>query len=245
MMENESFSSKVKGALKAIPPKRGCCRKTEKMLAEALSYPADFIKASEAADRFLCDECAVSFIRSCFIRFGTVTDPNKSYHLELSFPDEQFRNKCADVLSSMELSPKFGTRRDRFTLYYKNSETISDFLARIGASDAVFEMINLKLVKEATISINRQNNFEAANMQKTVSANIAYISAVNYLIESGNFDSLPDDLRETAKLRIENDTSSLSELGRLHSPTISKSGVKHRLDRLVAVSEDIKQRNKK
>ena len=242
-MYDDSFSSHVKQSISNIIPRNGCCRKTDQMISRAAA-DGDFEAASECADRFRCAECADVFLRRLFVEYGTVTDPNKSYHLELSFPDESFRNKVASVMETLDLAPKFGTRRDRFTLYFKSSEAISDFLAHIGAQDAVYELINLKLMKEATIGINRQNNFEAANMKKTVKANIAYINAVNYLIESGNFDSLPSDLRETGKLRIDNDTASMSELGRLHSPTISKSGVKHRLDRLASIAESIKNRNK-
>ena len=212
------------------------------MLDTALLYPEDFDAAAECADRFLCRDCAAAYIRRCFVLFGTVTDPNKSYHLEMSFPSERLRDRVAVILSDESLPPKLGTRRDRFTVYYKSSESIEDFLAYIGASEAVFEMVNLKLVKEATISINRQTNFETANLQKTVNANRSYISAVEHLISSGNFDSLPDDLRETAGLRIKYDTASMSELGRLHSPSISKSGVKHRLDKLVLISQNIKNK---
>ncbi len=212
------------------------------MLNSALSYPADYKKAAECADKFYCHDCAYVYLRICFIEFGTVTDPHKSYHLELSFPDAHLRDTVAGVISSCGLEPKPGMRRDRFILYFKSSEQILDFLGLIGASDAVYEMTNLKLLKEATIGINRQNNFETANMQKTVNANHGYIAAVRYLIDSGNFDSLPDDLRETASLRLEYDTSSMAELGRLHSPSISKSGVKHRLDKLVQISENIKSK---
>lgn len=242
-MTDGSFCKKVKDSLSEIEPKKGCCKKTYKLTDEALSGFSDFSQTAAVADKLLCDECAAVYLRYLFIRFGTVTDPNKSYHLELSFPDEALRNKVSDVIKSTGLQPKSGMRRDRFILYFKSSEAISDFLAKIGALDAVFEILNLKLMKEATISINRQNNFEAANIQKTVNANINYINSINFLIESGNFDSLPDDLRETGKLRIENDTASLAELGRLHSPSISKSGVKHRLDRLSEISEKIKNRN--
>lgn len=241
-MDNDSFSAGVKKSVSDIVPKRGCCRKTAKMTEEALSYPEDFRKAEECADRFLCDECGAVFLRICFIKYGTVTDPSKSYHLEMSFPDERFRDVCAKVIEDQGMSPKLGTRRDHYTVYFKSSESIGDFLAHIGASNAYFELINLKLMKEATISINRQNNFETANLQKTVNANRAYVAAIEHLMSSGNFDSLTDDLRETAKLRMENDTASMSELGRLHSPSISKSGVKHRLDKLVQISENIKNR---
>ena len=95
-------------------------------------------------------------------------------------------------------------------------------------------------MKEEAMAINRQTNFETANLQKTVNANRTYISAINFLIESGNFDTLPEDLVETGKLRLEYDTASMSYLGSCHSPTISKSGVKHRLDRLLQISNEIK-----
>lgn len=238
-----SFSARVKSAISDIVPKNGCCRKTDKMLTSAIANE-NYAEAAECADKFLCAECAATYLRRCFIAYGTVTDPGKSYHLELSFPDAEFRDRVAEVMRSLDLEPKFGTRRDRFTLYFKSSEAIGDFLARIGAVDAVFELLNLKLMKETTIGINRQNNFEAANLKKTVKANIAYKNAVQYLIESGNFDSLPEDIKETGRLRIENDTASLSELGSLHSPSISKSGVKHRLDRLAEIAESIKRRSK-
>ena len=241
-MRQVSFSTRVKESIAGVENKKGCCRKTSKMLRDALSYPEDFAKAASVADKFLCDDCAAAFLRECFALYGTVTDPNKSYHLEMSFPDEKFRDRTAEVIAGAGLSPKRGVRRNRFTVYFKNSEEIEDFLALIGAADAVYEIANLKLVKEVRIGINRQNNFVTANIMKTVSANRAYIRAINYLIESGNFDSLPDDLRETARLRIENDTSSMSELGSLHSPSISKSGVKHRLDKLVSISESIKNK---
>ncbi len=241
-MENESFCQGVKEAVRQIVPKRGCCRKTEQMLSDALTYPEDYRKAAECADKFRCHDCGAVFIRYCFIVYGTVTDPRKSYHLELSFPDEHLRDKAGEVLSSLDIFPKYGTRRDRFILYFKSSEQILDFFVLIGATDAVYEMTNLKLLKEATIGINRQNNFETANLQKTVNANIAYIAAIRFLIDSGNFDSLPDDLRETAGLRVENDTASMAQLGMLHSPSISKSGVKHRLDKLVQISENIKSK---
>ncbi|MBR0302214.1 MAG: DNA-binding protein WhiA, partial [Clostridia bacterium] len=160
----------------------------------------------------------------------------------MSFPHEGLRDVCLDVLASHGIEAKRGVRRSNFTLYIKDSETIGDFLAFAGATEAVFDLINLKLMREASIAINRQNNFETANIKKTVKANIVYMEAVKYLIDSGNFDSLPDDLRSTAALRIENDTASMSELGRLHSPSISKSGVKHRLDKLLQIANSIKEK---
>ena len=239
----DSYCSRIKSSLISVQNKNGCCRKTDSALVSAFSKPYDFSLAEMCAEKFKCDGCAHVFLRRCFISFGTVTEPSKSYHLELSFPDSSFRDLVFDIVLKCGIVPKRGTRRDRYTIYLKSSEAIADFLAVIGATEAVYDLINLKLVKEATIGINRQNNFEAANLKKTVKANVAYINDVNYLIESGNFDSLPPDLYETAKLRVENDTASMAELGRLHSPSITKSGVKHRLDRISEITELIKKKH--
>ncbi len=244
-METESFSSQVKNALACVPGKNGCCRKTDDMLKSALAYPADYNKAVECADRFRCEFCASAYLRRCFIEFGTMSDPEKSYHLEISFPDEKLRDKAREVFEKCSFEPKAGKRRDRFILYFKNSEEIADFLGFAGASDAMYKMINLKLRREVSISVNRQNNFITANLKKVVKAKVAYINAIQYLINSGNYDSLPEDLHETARLSIENDTASMSELGRLHLPPISKSGVKHRLDKIVDISNSVKERNEK
>ncbi|MBQ7714560.1 MAG: DNA-binding protein WhiA [Clostridia bacterium] len=239
-MRNESYSSRIKRVLSEFTPKNGCCRKTQSMLSEALDYPEDFGKAVKCAGKFLCRDCAAAFIRECFIRYGTVTDPEKSYHLEIDFPDEGLRDCAVALLADAGFEAKSGIRKSRYTLYIKNSETLCDLLAFIGAVNASFDFINLKLMKEEAMAINRQTNFETANLQKTVNANRTYISAINFLIESGNFDTLPEDLVETGKLRLEYDTASMSYLGSCHSPTISKSGVKHRLDRLLQISNEIK-----
>ena len=241
--KTDSYCSNIKSSLISLQIKNGCCRKTDSSLEAAFSKPYDFSLAKKCAEKFKCDGCAHVFLRRCFVSFGTVTEPSKSYHLELSFPESSFRDLVFDVIIKCGIVPKKGTIRNRFTIYFKSSESIADFLAVIGAVDAVYDLINLKLVKEATIGINRQNNFEAANLKKTVKANVAYIADVNYLIESGNFDSLPPDLYETARLRIENDTASMAELGRLHSPSITKSGVKHRLDRISEITEIIKKKH--
>ncbi len=239
-MRRDSYSAMIKRLLSKCVSKNGCCRKTQSMLSEALDYPEDYGKAAACAGKFLCPDCAAAYMRECFIRYGTVTDPEKSYHLEMDFPDEKLRDCAASVMTGAGFEAKTGMRKSRYSLYIKNSETICDFLAFIGAVGASFDFINLKLLKEEAMAINRQTNFETANLQKTVNANRIYINAIKFLMESGNFDTLPEDLVETGKLRLEYDTASMSYLGSCHSPTISKSGVKHRLDRLVRIANDIK-----
>lgn len=235
----DSFSRRVKDSLIMLkPPKSGCCRVTLRKLSEALDFD-DTDCVIEVGGRMLCDECRAVFLRGLFIKFGTVTDPEKSYHLEMSFPNEKLRDFAAEVLSSRGFSPKCGMRRSRFTVYFKNSETIEEFLGFIGASGTAFDMINLKLLREARNDINRANNFETSNIKKSVTAGAQYVAAIKKLKEKGRLDTIPEDLRETAYLRLENDTVSMAELGRLHEVPISKSGVKHRLDRISEMASDL------
>ncbi len=241
-MEKISYSSKIKDMLRELRPKKGCCRKTYEMLTDAFEAPEDFEKAAFAGERMMCPECRTLFYRLLFIYFGTVTDPEKSYHLELAFSNDLFRDYAKDKLMELGLVAKCGKRRDKFTLYIKDSDTIGDFLGAIGAVDKAYDMINLKLLKEMRSTINRQNNFETANMQKAVKATKLYVDAIEYIIKHGAFDKLSEELKETAKLRVENDTVSMAELGNLHSPTISKSGVKHRLDKILDFYEQLKRK---
>lgn len=241
-MTQESFSSKTKNILSEISPKKGCCKSTDKKLRSALEPTPDFAQAQKVGDRMLCDECVAVFLRIIFIKWGTVSDPSKSYHLEMSFESESFRDYVAEVLTRHVSPPKRSMRRNKYTLYYKNSSSIEDFLAFTGASSIAFDLINLKLMKEMRSNINRVNNFDTANMQKSVNANAVYLNAIRYLSENGLFSSLPDELRTTARLRIENDSLSMSQLAQLHSESITKSGVKHRLDKILAFAERAKKK---
>lgn len=241
-MAEISFSRKAKDALSEITPKKGCCKSTEKLLRDAIQDPFDCVKAKKAGERALCDECVATFLRILFIEFGTVSDPAKSYHLELSFPDEAFRDYVCGVLSERGLDAKRGIRRNRFTFYYKNSGAIEDFIAFIGGAGIAFDMINLKLVKEMRSNINRQNNFDTANMKKAVKANTVYLCAIRYIKDKGLLGSMPEELRETAVLRLENDSLSMSQLAMLHRESLTKSGVKHRLDKILEFYNKAKEK---
>ena len=243
-MKQESFSEKTKEILKEYKPKKGCCKKTEEMLRTALQYPIDFAEAISAGEKMRCQECIGAFLRIIFCEFGTVSDPEKSFHLEISFPNEEFRDYVSDVLLGCGLVFKKRKFKNRYSLYLKDSGSIEDFFATVGAPSVSFEMINMKMMREVSRDINRKTNFETANLQKTVQANVQYVKAIAYIEENGLSSRLPDDLRETAKLRTEYDTASLSELGELHVPPISKSGVKHRLDKILAFAKNHRENGK-
>ena len=198
----------------------------------------------ERSFRFLkCGSCFGYLLRALFIVYGNVTDPSKSYHLELSFKAEEERDLCADLLSENGIDMKSTKRKNRFLLYVKDSTQIEDFFAVIGANTLAFDLMNAKILSEVRGDANRQMNCDMANIKKTLSAAVKHIDIISEMKENGTFIRLPADLRETAEVRFNHDQASMAELGRYHNPPISKSGVKHRLDKLVDFYEDMKNKD--
>ena len=134
-------------------------------------------------------------------------------------------------------------RRNSFFLYSKDSENISDYLTFIGAMKSSMEIMNIKIIKEVRSNINRVVNCEAANIGKTAAAAAKQILDIRLIGEKMGYDKLDEDLRELALLRLENPDISLSGLGGLLSEPLSRSGVNHRLKRIAAIAEDIRNKN--
>ena len=132
------------------------------------------------------------------------------------------------------------TQRTKQYIYYlKDGEAIADFLAYIGANTAAFDFMNSRIEREFRNNINRQVNCDTANIEKQLRAVRKYNDVIGQLVASDKIDSLPAELRETAILRLENEQLSLTDIGKLLKPPVSKSGVKHRLDKIMALAEDI------
>lgn len=189
------------------------------------------------------NECCISaFLRGAFLACGTVTDPSRDYHLEWAVP---FRKLAGDLMAlvaeapELDLRPKLATRKGGFVVYLKGSEAITDLLAYIGAQNAAMELMQVKMVKEVRNYVNRTTNFETANLGKTAAAAAEQLEAIAFLEERQGLASLPEDLRELAKLRLQYPEYSLRELGEALSEPISRSGVNHRLKRLMELSREL------
>lgn len=183
-----------------------------------------------------CDGCLPAFVRGVFLSAGTVTDPDKSYHLELNFTSAEVSHSIAELLCECGLEPKRTSRKNENVLYYKDSESIENFLVFIGATGAAFSLMNKKIERELRSGANRIANSELANIGKTIAAAGDQIAAINDLKMSGELDRIPDELRITAHLRLEHPDATLSQLAALHDPPITKSGVNHRLKKLEQLS---------
>ena len=130
--------------------------------------------------------------------------------------------------------------KDKYVLYSKNFETIADIVALVGAKNASFQILNTKILKEIRNDVNRARNCDSANIDKSVKANEKYLIAIRYLIETGKISLLPDHLKEMALKRVEFPDISFTELGKKFSPPISKSGVFHRLEKILEYYENNK-----
>lgn len=185
------------------------------------------------------DNLKRSFIRGSFLGAGSISDPNKTYHLEIILKNESYCNILKDVCLNMSINLKKLKRKVSYSLYLKEGEEISELFALIGASNAVLKFEEIRVIRDMRNNINRKVNCETANLNKTVSAAVRQIEAIKYLRK--NKVKLPESLNEIADLRIENPDSSLIELGKMLKEPIGKSGVNHRLKKIQEIANNFKK----
>ncbi|MGL5716293.1 MAG: DNA-binding protein WhiA [Paraclostridium sp.] len=188
------------------------------------------------------DECTKAFIRGALLGGGSVSDPEKNYHLEFVTNNEDFAESLKDLINSLGFNSKIVSRKNNHVVYLKESDQISDLLNMIGAHQALLSLESTKIVKEMRNNVNRLVNCETANLSKTVNAAVRQIENIKYIQEKVGFDYLPDNLREIALLRIENEDLTLKELGEMLNPEISKSAVNHRLRKIEQIADQLREK---
>ena len=188
---------------------------------------------------FHCRKCDNLFFRGAFLASGFVNPPDKPGRIELSTLDPDVACDSATALTRHFRLPKLSVRRGNQIIYYRDTESIEYFLSYIGANKAAFAIINAQMLKEKTNEVNRKKNCDIANITKSITASGIYIDAILKLMETGDFDKLPPELKKTAKLRVENDTLTLSELSALENPPISKSQVSKRLQKIYSLYKSL------
>lgn len=189
-----------------------------------------------------CQGCLKHFLAASFVLRGSITDPEKGNHLDFAFDDEHELEAVERALCSAGFEPKRTHRATRTVLYFKDNEKIVDLLAYLGATKAAFDVMNAKIVNDLRNNTNRLVNCDTANIEKALSASRKYVDAIAFIREHGGIDSLPNELREAAQLRADFPQASLGELASRCSPPITKSGMKHRLEKLLGAAEELKSR---
>lgn len=187
------------------------------------------------------DCCQGAFLRGVFLACGGVTDPEKDYHGEFTV---QRMNLCRDLeafLSEVLFEPKITQRKGSNVLYTKESESVEDMLTFMGAQNSSLKLMSVKMFKDVRNNVNRKLNFETANISRTVAASLQQVEAIEKIRRTRGIESLPEDLQELAVLREENPEMSLRELGESLSSPISRSGVNHRLERIMEFARYISE----
>ena len=182
---------------------------------------------------FKCPHCRENFLKALFSVCGTVCDPSKMYQLEIIFNDCETATEVISLLNELSLFPKLSRRGSKYVVYFKRSEDIEDFLIHIGAKSSAFNVMNSKINKEIRNTANRITNCDSANINKSINASKKYIDAINGIIEKNMLELLPQHLRDTAKLRLEHLDLNFTDLGLKFEPPVSKSGIYHRLEKIL------------
>lgn len=187
------------------------------------------------------DCCISGFLRGVFLSCGTVTDPQKDYHLEFVVPFMNLAKDLSTLISEvyeLNLRPGLINRKGSFVVYIKGSEGVVDLLTFMGAGNAAMELMQVKMYKELRNNVNRKTNFETANIDKTALAAADQVIAIKKIIAASGVSALPEDLQELAMLRLHNPEMSLRELGEALSEPLSRSGINHRLQRIVEFAKE-------
>ena len=184
--------------------------------------------------------CKRAFIRDSFMCLGSISDPNKGYHLEFVCDRENQALALKEMIESFDIEARIVTRKKYFVLYIKEGAEIVDLLNIMEAHVSLMKLENLRIVKEMRNSINRRVNCEVANITKTVNAASKQIEDITYIKDHYGFDNLQKGLREMAEIRLENPDATLQELGQLLDPPVGKSGVNHRLRKLSDLADKIR-----
>lgn len=185
------------------------------------------------------DKDVKAIIRGAFMGGGFVSEPTSKYHLEINFENETNFEFIKRLLENYNMSIKRLKRDGSISLYIKDGEEISNFLALIGASESMLKFEEIRVIKEARNNVNRMVNCEVANLNKTVTAATKQIEAIRKLKNSRKFTNLSEELKEIANLRLKNPDASLIELGNMLKEPVGKSGVNYRLNKLIKMAEEL------
>jgi len=184
-------------------------------------------------------KCKKAYLRGFFLCNGSITNPEKSYHLEFVNYNQKHAKDLCDLLSCFDLNGKHIKRNNYYITYLKESEQIVDLLNIFSAYNSLLDVENIRIIKDMRNNINRIVNCETANLSKTVNTAVRQIRAIRKIDEKMGINNLSDNLKSLAKLRLKNKEASLKELGNMLNPPIGKSGVNYRLKKIEKIAENL------
>lgn len=185
--------------------------------------------------------CKRAFLRGVFLAAGSMSNPQKSYHLEFVCATMEQANQIRDIIISFAVDAKIIQRKKYYIVYLKEGESIVELLNIMGAHVSLMNFENFRILKEMRNDINRRVNCEAANITKTVNAAAKQIEDIEYIRKHYGFSKLSPNLREMAEIRLDYPEATLKELGEYLNPPVGKSGVNHRLKKLGELADGLRR----
>lgn len=186
--------------------------------------------------------CKRAYIRGAFLSSGSISDPEKGYHFEIVYPDEKKAEQLQTIIRSFSVDAKIVQRKKSYVVYVKEGAQIVDMLAVMGANVALMDLENIRILKEMRNSVNRKVNCETANINKTVNAAVKQMEDIKLIQQTIGFEQLSEGLAQIAELRMQYPEATLKELGMMLSPQVGKSGVNHRLRKLSALADELREK---
>lgn len=184
--------------------------------------------------------CKRAYIRGSFLGGGSISNPEKTYHLEFVTNNEEHAKDLSDIINSFQLNSKIVLRKEYYVIYLKEGSQIVDLLNIIGAHQALLKLEDIRVLKDVRNNINRIVNCETANLGKTIDASIRQIEQIESIKNTIGLNKLPNSLRDVAEVRLDNPDASLKEIGLMLNPTLGKSGVNHRFRKIEEIAESLK-----
>lgn len=210
----------------------GLMRETEEGVRISRAVPLSLLRKT-------C--CRHAYLRGAFLATGTLSDPGKAYHLEITSASEEYAQSLSNFINKLEIPAKMIPRRESFVIYLKESESIVECLNRMGAHKALFAIEDVRIKKNMRNNVNRATNCDSANVDKTMNASQRQIDAIRIIEENMGFAKLPRHLRQMAEKRMEYPETPMKELGECFIPPISKSAVNHRLRKLIEIAQEMQK----
>ncbi len=188
------------------------------------------------------DCCSRSFLRGAFLVCGSVTDPQKEYHIEFSVAKSKLCDDLLRLIEDLGLKAKKIIRNNSYVLYSKEAESIEDFIGTMGANNAFMQIVQTRAIKDIKNQINRRSNFESANMSRSIEAGLKQVAVIEEVLGKIKLDDMTDDLSALCKLRLDNPDISLDEIGKMMNPPLSRSAVSRRFKKLEKIAEELKNK---
>lgn len=227
--------------------KRGCFSALELRFKSAkitdfLAFTDEFSGSDEDLEvlngYFTCESCKRVFARAAFCASGSVSDPKKSYTFEIHGKNDPRVFVIHSILEEIvSEAPGITARNGKFSVFYKNNSAIEDVLTVIGANKTLFEFLDSYVEKDLRNYENRATNCVTSNIAKSVGASGLQVLAIEALIATGAFEELTPEIQQTAALRLANPSLTLSELAEIHIPSITKSGLNHRISKIMQLAK--------